>query len=91
MAIYAHQSLDVKSAVKIEVGDQLKEPLKQYGNMSSDIAEIKGKIEILDPLGTIRVHGEMWNAESLSGRIEKGRKVRVKRIENLKLYVEPIS
>ena len=55
------------------------------------MGETGESIEILDPLGTIRVHGEMWNAESLSGRIEKGRKVRVKRIENLKLYVEPIS
>jgi len=47
--------------------------------------------ETLDPLdltGTVRVHGEIWNAESISGVISKGRKVRVTGIKDLKLYVE---
>jgi membrane-bound serine protease (ClpP class) len=46
-------------------------------------------LEILDPLGFVRVHGEMWKAESIAGTIEKGRKIRVTGIENLKLFVEP--
>ena len=48
-------------------------------------------IDILNPAGTVRLQGETWNAESLSGVIEKGRKVRVKEMKNLKLYVEPID
>jgi membrane-bound ClpP family serine protease len=32
----------------------------------------------------------MWKAESVSGAIGKGRKVRVVRLENLKLFVEPV-
>jgi membrane-bound serine protease (ClpP class) len=47
-------------------------------------------MEHLDPFGFVRVHGEMWKAESVSGKIEKGTKVRIVRIENLKLFVEPI-
>ncbi len=43
---------------------------------------------ILDLTGTVRVHGEVWNAESISGLISKGEKVRVTGIKELKLYVE---
>ena len=48
-------------------------------------------IEILNPTGTVRVNGETWNAESLSGAITRGEKVRIKEMKNLKLYVEPIG
>ena len=47
--------------------------------------------ESLNPTGTILVQGEIWNAESLSGEIAKGEKVKVKELKNLKLYVEPIA
>jgi hypothetical protein len=50
LAFYTHTSLDVKNDIKIEVTDQLKEPLKQIGGIAGDIREIKGKLEILDPL-----------------------------------------
>lgn len=45
-------------------------------------------MEVLDPAGSVRLQGEIWNAESLAGRIEKGETVLVKEIRNLKLYVE---
>jgi membrane-bound serine protease (ClpP class) len=45
----------------------------------------------LEPTGTVIVQGEIWNAESLTGAINKGEKVRIKQIKNLKLYVEPIT
>lgn len=48
-------------------------------------------IDGLDPSGTVKINGETWNAESLSGPIGKGEKVRIKEIKNLKLYVEPID
>jgi membrane-bound serine protease (ClpP class) len=48
-------------------------------------------IEGLDPLGTVKVNGETWNAESLTGRIGKGEKVRIIEMKNLKLYVEPVN
>ena len=47
-------------------------------------------VEPLEPTGMIRVQGELWTAESLSGVIGKGEKVRIKEMKNLKLYVEEI-
>src|SRR5688572_20090804 len=58
------------------------------GGMVGATAEV---IDLLDPTGTVKVQGETWNAESLSGVIGKGQKVRIKEMRNLKLYVEPIN
>jgi len=44
----------------------------------------------LNPLGKVRVHGELWNAESISENIDQGKKIRVTGIKNLKLYVEEV-
>jgi membrane-bound serine protease (ClpP class) len=38
--------------------------------------------------GMIRVHGELWRAQS-SGPVQEGETVRILRVEGLKLYVEP--
>jgi len=45
-------------------------------------------LDTLDPAGTVMLQGEVWNAESISGKIEQGEMVHVKEIKNLKLYVE---
>lgn len=45
-------------------------------------------ISALDPFGIVKVHGEIWNAESISGKIQKGTSVRVQRIRDLTLIVE---
>ena len=42
----------------------------------------------IDPAGTVRVHGEVWNANSLSGRINAGEKVRIAGVKGLTLLVE---
>jgi len=55
------------------------------------IGEIGSSLEILDPVGRVHVHGETWNAESVSGLINKDEKIRVTGIKNLKLYVESIN
>jgi membrane-bound serine protease (ClpP class) len=39
--------------------------------------------------GRIRLHGELWNARSLSGPLEPGERVRVVEIDGLTLLVEP--
>ena len=39
-------------------------------------------------VGLVRVHGELWRAES-SQPVREGETVRILRIEGLKLYVEP--
>jgi membrane-bound serine protease (ClpP class) len=48
-------------------------------------------LTMLSPNGTVKVQGEIWNAESVSGNIAAGEKVRIKEMKNLKLYVELIS
>jgi membrane-bound serine protease (ClpP class) len=48
-------------------------------------------MEPLTPSGTVRVQGEVWNAVSMSGTIDKGEKVRIREMRNLALFVEPIA
>jgi membrane-bound serine protease (ClpP class) len=40
--------------------------------------------------GMVRVHGELWRAES-SHPVEEGKTVRITRVQGLKLYVEPVE
>ncbi|HEY6976897.1 MAG TPA: NfeD family protein, partial [Chitinophagaceae bacterium] len=55
------------------------------------IGEIGSSLEMLNPVGRVHVHGETWSAESVSGPINEGQKIRVTGIKNLKLYVESIN
>jgi membrane-bound serine protease (ClpP class) len=55
------------------------------------IGEIGETISILEPEGQIKVHGELWNAESLDGPISKGTKVKVTQVSNLKLIVRKLT
>src|SRR5580658_6073887 len=40
-----HSAGDLKNTVKIEVGDQLKDPLKQIGDISKDVTTLKAEFE----------------------------------------------
>jgi membrane-bound serine protease (ClpP class) len=40
--------------------------------------------------GMVRVHGELWRAES-SQPVEEGKSIKILRVEGLKLYVEPVE
>jgi len=55
------------------------------------VGEIGEVIETLSPAGIVKVQGEIWKAESLAGTIDKGEKVRIKEMKNLKLFVEKIN
>jgi membrane-bound serine protease (ClpP class) len=55
------------------------------------IGETGETVSDLEPLGQIRVHGEIWNAESISGPVAKGTQVKVMSVSNLKLIVSKIS
>jgi membrane-bound serine protease (ClpP class) len=46
---------------------------------------------LLNPLGLVMLEGEIWNAESVEGDIQKDGKVRVKEMKDLKLYVEKMN
>lgn len=45
----------------------------------------------LDPGGEVRVHGEIWRAESGGGPIRRGSRVRVTAVRNLTLTVAPLD
>lgn len=65
--------------------------LKSITGMEGIIGEEGETLANLEPSGMVRVHGELWKAESLSGNIETGKKIIVKAIRNLTLYVEQIN
>ncbi|HEY0677875.1 MAG TPA: nodulation protein NfeD [Chitinophagaceae bacterium] len=55
------------------------------------VGEVGEALATLDPFGMVRVHGELWKAESVSGSIEQGQRIRVKGINNLTLFVEQVG
>jgi len=55
------------------------------------IGEAGEAIDALNPAGRVRVHGEVWNAISNSGKINKGEIVRVQELKDLTIYVERIN
>ncbi|UKJ07209.1 NfeD family protein [Solitalea lacus] len=54
------------------------------------IGEVGLSLETLDPRGLVRMHGEIWKAESISGKIDKDSKVRVVAMEHMNLKVESL-
>jgi membrane-bound serine protease (ClpP class) len=55
------------------------------------IGEVGETLASLEPFGMVRVHGELWKAESVSGNIEAGKRIRVTAVNNLTLHVEPLT
>jgi membrane-bound serine protease (ClpP class) len=51
------------------------------------IGKIAQTVETLDPVGRVKIVGETWNAESLSGKINQNEIVYVEAIKGLTLYV----
>lgn len=65
--------------------------LKPTTGIEGIIGEIGETISNLEPEGQIRVHGELWNAESLDGFISHGAKVKITQVSNLKLMVRKMT
>ncbi len=61
---------------------------KATTGMEGLIGEVGEAYTPLEPEGTVRIHGEFWHAESSSGTVAKGERVRVTEIHDLKLRVE---
>jgi membrane-bound serine protease (ClpP class) len=55
------------------------------------IGESGESLEPLAPIGSVRVHGERWTAEAVGDHIESGVKIRVIKMQNLKLFVEQLK
>lgn len=65
-----------------------RKPVTGIESMLGETAEI---FESLNPEGRVRIHGEIWKAISVSGKMEAGEKVRVMKVKDLTLYVEHMS
>jgi membrane-bound serine protease (ClpP class) len=55
------------------------------------IKKIGTAITDLNPDGTVKIHGEIWNAESIEGKIESKSTVEIVDVQNLKLKVKKIT
>jgi membrane-bound serine protease (ClpP class) len=64
--------------------------MKPVTGSESMIGETGEAKEELNPLGMVFLHGELWQAESLSGSINSGEKIRVKSMKGFKLFVEKV-
>ncbi len=68
----------------------------QLGKPYIDKDRLLGKtgvvVEDLNPIGVVKVNGELWSAQDLRGKpISRGDRVIVRKIEGLMLYVEKIE
>ncbi len=74
------------------VGAGIKAQKRKAVTGASALIGMTGEVlDVLDPSGNIKVQGEIWKAASLAGTINKGEKVRIKEVKELKLFVEPIN
>jgi membrane-bound serine protease (ClpP class) len=71
-------------AISFGIKAQRRKPVTGVEGIIGEIGEV---ISDLEPAGQIRVHGELWNAESPEGPVSKGVKVVVTGVSNLKLIV----
>jgi membrane-bound ClpP family serine protease len=64
---------------------QLKKPVTGTEGMVGQTGE---SVEELNPTGIVKIRGELWNAESINGRIGKGLKIIVEKVDGLELKVK---
>jgi membrane-bound serine protease (ClpP class) len=74
-------------AIGFGIKAQSRKPTTGIEGIVGEVGEAIGNLE---PEGQIRVHGEVWNAESLDGPVREGTKVKVEHVSNLKLMVRKI-
>lgn len=74
--------------IALAVKGQRKKPMSGTEGIIGEIGEA---LAVLDPSGMVSVHGEIWKAESVSGSIALGQKVRVTAIKDLTLFVERVT
>lgn len=84
------------AAVVVEVGELYlwKRFLGRYrvrGGAEGMVGEKAVVLEACDPIGRVRVRGEMWTAEAEDGSVlEVGDKARVTAVSGLRVRVEPL-
>ncbi len=64
---------------------------KPVTGAESMIGETAVAFDELNPTGKVIIHGEIWNAVSVSGPVSIGEKLRIKQVKNLTLFVEHLE
>ncbi len=64
--------------------------LKPFSGSEGIVNEIGTAVSVLNPTGEIKVHGEIWKAESVEGEIAEGSVVQVVEINKLNLKVKKV-
>ncbi|MFN4182236.1 MAG: NfeD family protein [bacterium] len=64
----------------------LRRPFVGKESLQEKLGEV---VRDLTPEGQILVEGELWKALSLGGPVEKGKKVLIRKVEGMKVLVEP--
>lgn len=72
-------------AIGLGIKAQLRKPTTGVEGLVGEMGEA---ISDLNPEGQVRVHGEIWSAESLDGKIHKGTKVAITSVLNLNIKVK---
>ncbi len=63
---------------------------KPVTGLEGFIGELGIVLTPINPLGTVRVHGEIWEAESIRGKLEAGQQIRVTSMNHFRVTVEPV-
>ena len=65
---------------------------KQVTTGQEGIIGLTGTVKTpLEPKGRIMVRGELWNAITMGKYLQKGERAVIKKVEGLKVYVEPLE
>ncbi|TKJ39865.1 serine protease [candidate division LCP-89 bacterium B3_LCP] len=72
-------------AISLSIKAQKRRPTTGLEGMIEETGEV---IEKLDPVGKVKVRGEIWNAKSTVGKLPKGSQIRVQKAERNLLIVE---
>lgn len=75
-------------AITLGIKAQLRKPTTGVEGLIKEVGEA---ITDLNPEGEVRVHGEIWRAETIEGRIESKSIVEIVEVHNLKLKVRKKS
>ncbi|MBC7745659.1 MAG: nodulation protein NfeD [Flavobacterium sp.] len=65
--------------------------IKVQTGIEGIIGEEGEALASLEPSGMVRVHGELWKAESVEGKISTGQRIKVTAINNLTLFVKAVN
>jgi membrane-bound serine protease (ClpP class) len=76
------------TAIGLGIKAQRRKPTTGWEGLINEEGETTTE---LNPEGFVRIHGELWDAESIDGILEKGTKVCVKEVHGLKLKVTKLK